>query len=234
MAKNYIAKIRENKKDLKLTVIILAAGVGYRTGGECKSLLRIGKESILERQLRLIKKKYGPNADIVIVAGHKNAEIVHNFYGNSRIVTNENFANTNVVYSAYLGLLCNINPNVLLIHGDLIFDYDALPDPSEESFLVVSSDMRKDEIGTLIQNGNVVNMSYDINKKWCHMAHLNKDVLRHFFMYCRMSGHKNHYIYEALNSCISEVGPIKAVECDGHIMEVDTIQHLSEANKYFI
>lgn len=233
MAKNYIAKIRENKKDTRLTVIILAAGVGYRTGGECKSLLRVGKESILERQLKLIKKKYGNNADIMVVAGHKSAEIVHNFYGNIRIIINESFANTNVVYGAYLGLLSNVNPNVLLVHGDLVFDYDALPEVSDESFLLVSNQMRKDEIGTLIQGTKVVNLSYDVAKKWCHIAYLNKEQLNHFFAYCRMSGHKNHYIYEALNSCISEIGPIKAVECDGHIIEIDTIQHLAEANKFF-
>lgn len=234
MAKNYIAKIREDKKDTKhFSVIILAAGVGSRAGGECKSLLRIGKESVLQRQVRLIRKKYGESVNIIIVAGHKQGEVIQNFNDSCQIVTNDKFDHTNVAHSLYMGLLCNVSPGVLVVFGDLIFDYDALPD-IDSSFLMVSShNMRKEEIGVLINNGEVVNMSYDLNKKWCQMAYLEKDHLKHIFSYCRLSGHNRHYMFEALNSAISECGPIKAVECNGKIIEVDTIQHLIEANKVF-
>lgn len=233
MAKNYIAKIREDKPTKNFSVIILAAGVGSRAGGECKSLLRIGKESILQRQVRIIRRKYGESTNIIIVAGHKQGEIIQNFNDSCQIVTNDRFDNTNVVHSLYMGLLCNVSHGVLVIFGDLIFDYDALPDIDESALVVSSNNMRKEEVGVLINNGYIVNMSYDLNKKWCQMAYLEKKHLKHIFSYCRISGHNRHYMFEALNSAISECGPIKAVECDGKIIEVDTIPHLIEANQVF-
>lgn len=235
MGRDHIFKIKKNAKKIQdFSVIIPAAGLGTRVGGESKPLLKIGNEYLIQRQIRILKERYGQNLEIIAVLGYKNPEIISVLKNSCNIIINERFNTTNVVYSIYLGLLASMKKSSMLLYGDLVFDYDALPEINEDSLLLTDDkQMKKDEIGVLLQGTNIVNLIYDTNTKWCQIGFLTEEYLKNLFDYCKLAIKHKHFGYEALNYCISELKPIKSVPCQGKIVEIDTFKDLENAQKIF-
>jgi choline kinase len=108
----------------QVKAIILAAGMGSRLGkytrDRPKCLLKIGKSTILERQVELLHQ-FGIN-DIVIVKGYAAHKI--NMQG-IRYYINEHYASTNMVFS----LFCaepEIEGEVIISYADILFDSQVL------------------------------------------------------------------------------------------------------------
>jgi choline kinase len=234
MTRHYIHKIKENANLGDFSVIILGAGTGTRINGECKPLLKIGSECIAKRQIRILKSKYGKNTDIIFVGGYKYAEVVSHIRGDCRILINERYNDTNVAYSMLLGLLATNKKNCLIVYGDLVFDFDSLPELSNKPFLLVDDhQFKKEEIGVIVQSNQIVNMLYEPKTKWCHIAYLTSDYSTALFNYCKASLHHKHFGYEAINDIINNVGPLNLVKCKSLISEVDTYKDLEEARTKF-
>jgi len=103
--------------------VILAAGAGERMGSRLpKSLLKVGKESILERQIRLLERH---DVDISIVVGYRAPAIMQTVLGRASYVFNTQYLETGSLYSLSLA---------------------AKLFPSEESMIVTYADMFVDDI----------------------------------------------------------------------------------------
>lgn len=111
-----------------MKVIILAAGKGGRLGDlvkdHPKTLLEFGNETILDRQIRLLKKKGIPVRDIVVAAGYK-AEKIREI-NEIAVIDNYEYASTDNSYSLWLAMQAVRNETLLVLDGDLVFDEEAL------------------------------------------------------------------------------------------------------------
>ena len=113
-----------------MKAIILAAGYGNRmkplTDSTHKTLLSLGKETIIERMMEsLLKNNIN---DIIIVTGYR-AEELKNFllkkfsYVNFQFVHNRRFKETNNIYSlALVFQSIVVDDYILLIESDLVYE----------------------------------------------------------------------------------------------------------------
>ncbi len=134
-----------------MKAVILCAGSGKRTGlkyPKCLYKFR-DKKSLLEKNIRLLKKKKFKDSDIFIVTGFKSNLIKNKTNNKYNYIHNKNYKTTNMVYSLNLFLRkISKKSDVLIIYSDIIFDEKCLS-------LVIKS---KKKIVTLIDS--------DWLKKW--------------------------------------------------------------------
>ena len=111
-----------------MQVIILNSGVGLRllpyTKSKPKCLLKINNKSILEYQMDLLISQ--DLRKFIITTGpfeNQIKELISSRYPNLEVtfVNNSKFESTNYIYSIWLAK-DQIDEDILLLHGDLIFD----------------------------------------------------------------------------------------------------------------
>lgn len=112
-----------------MKAIILAAGKGSRLGeytkGNPKCLLELGKETVLEREVRLLQEAGIPRQNIYVVGGYKYdtlKAIAPNLIINTEYIKKDNS------YSLGLALQTVYDDDVLILDADLCFDKELLED----------------------------------------------------------------------------------------------------------
>jgi choline kinase len=115
------------KKD-NLSIIIPAAGVGKRMRSYGpKSLIPLNhEETVISRQINLLKKLFLHHSEIIVVVGFESEKIIRNLPKWVKVIENENYATTNVARSIGMALRIASNNNVLIVYGDLVFNIHAL------------------------------------------------------------------------------------------------------------
>lgn len=132
-----------------MKALILNSGMGSRMGDETKThpkcMTQIQeKETILSRQLKQLVKL--GIKDVVITTGYFDTILVE-YCQNLQLpleyifVKNERYNSTNYIYSIYCAKDALMNEDILMMHGDLVFD-DICVEMSvkcEESCMVIDS-----------------------------------------------------------------------------------------------
>ena len=112
-----------------MKAIVLAAGVGRRLGAvgarTPKCLLRIGPdEVILDRQLRALRAQ--GVTDVVVAAGHGADRVIRHVAAyrdlNGTVVVEPDHATTNTIRTLHRCRPLLLDDDVLVLHGDLVFD----------------------------------------------------------------------------------------------------------------
>lgn len=108
-----------------MRAIILAAGRGERMGSSLpKSLLKVGDESILERQVCLLER-YG--IDISIVVGYRALAIMRTFLDRALYVFNGKYLETGSLYSLHLAAkMFPSERSVLVTYADMFIADDTM------------------------------------------------------------------------------------------------------------
>lgn len=110
-----------------MKAIILAAGKGSRLGeytqGQPKCLLKLGNETILSREIRMLREAGILNNDIFVVGGYQ-CEKLEGIAPN--LVYNHQFDVKDNSYSLALGLHEIGESDVLVLDGDLCFETELL------------------------------------------------------------------------------------------------------------
>lgn len=118
-----------------MRALILNSGLGHRMGDITKTHPKCmteitGEETILSRQLKLLEKV--GIKEVVITTGYFDNVLID--YCNSlklsldiKFVNNPLYASTNYIYSIYCAKEL-LNDDILLMHGDIVFDYSVLQD----------------------------------------------------------------------------------------------------------
>jgi len=109
-----------------LRVVILAAGLGSRLGGDLPkslSLLSDGR-TILQRQLDLFGSKFGAER-LTIVVGYRKEQLIE-AAPDATFVYNEAFARTNTSQSLLRALVATLNAPTIWVNGDVVFEEGAL------------------------------------------------------------------------------------------------------------
>lgn len=159
-----------------MKVIILAAGKGSRiaglTAGKPKCLLKLGNETILEREIRILNECGISKDDIFVVGGYKYQELQQ---VTDNIIVNDCYDTKDNSYSLALALKA-VQDDVLIMDSDLCFDKELVQeilndshqnilmskcssDLEESTGIVCDNDMRVSAIGKQYMNTGYVYIS---------------------------------------------------------------------------
>ena len=226
----------------KLAVIIPAAGAGTRMksyGPKC--LISVNGETLLARQVRMIKKTFAQHPDfdeveITVVLGYRESYISRKVPSGVGIAVSEDFENTNVAHSIHEGMKANQADATLIVMGDLFFSATALRPflrMSESSVLVDTfSNFKKDEVGITTHGEAVQHFCYGIHdKKWGQIAFLTGLEQHLFFEISKSPSSSRMFAFEVLNVVLKdERASLLALEPKKLVMaEFDTPKDLKEA-----
>jgi len=194
-----------------LTIIIPTAGEGCRMKAYgTKSLIKIKDNlTILEYQIQLVRKRFGPYITIIVVSGFESDKIVTHSPESIIHVENERYSETSVVHSIGLGLKATITNRALIIYGDLIFNYDTLLQPLDVKsllFIDTSNTMTENEVGCIITDGRVENLMYDLPNKWAQIIYLTGKELKLCRQYSCNPTYEKWLGFELLNLLITKGG----------------------------
>ncbi len=132
-----------------MKTLILNSGLGHRMGvltsEHPKCMTEISSvDTILSRQLRLLSQM--GIKDVVMTTGYFDSVLVNycqslNLPLNFTFIKNPLYSETNYIYSIYCAREELKDEDILLMHGDLVFEYSVLEDiiANEKSCMKVSS-----------------------------------------------------------------------------------------------
>lgn len=234
--------VEAKKSNSHLTVILVAASPVERMRGRGPvSLFDVGKGvCLLEKQLDIVSKTF-PKSDIIVCVGFEAQKVINkinNRWTNVRFIINENYETTNIMHSIGLSYINTMPSDILVIHGDLLFNVCAMNSivtPSSSILIDTGGLIRKEEIGiSLNTKGNVSTISYGLEKKWGQMVYLTSTELTLFKkLMSNFKQHSNKFLHECLNIIINKGGTFVGVEPNKlRIIDIDNQDDLEKAQKY--
>ena len=213
---------------MQFDIVIPAAGRGQRLGnGSIKSLISLGRETVVERQVRILKEAY-PDSRVLIVGGHKHSKLHKSIPAGTGFVLNKDYQECNVAQSIKVGLERTIAGRpTLVIYGDLVFNRLTLPKWSNESAVIVDeSESRTEEVGVSETKGYAIQFAFGLPTKWSHIAMLMPKEKQLFIESC----HQRFFGYEILNRVIQAGGKFKIVRPEGmKLVEIDYSKDVPKA-----
>lgn len=217
-----------------IQVVIPAAGTGARCGcGGPKCLLEVGEESLISRQVRLLKRLI-PGCKPVVVVGYQADAVRSHLRGRATLVVNEDYEDTNTAYSVALGLeVCEPGP-VLVVYGDLVLRKEIIKPilkSAVSAVIIHQNSTRRQEVGATVVDGQVTYFAYGLTAKWGQVALLYEPE-RGFFTEAALRPEAARLFgFEILNKVLSWGGELLAVEVKQDQLEVDTVDDLKKASK---
>lgn len=233
-----------------MKALILAAGFGSRlapiTDNIPKSLVPVNGKPILFKQIENLLEN--GITDITIISGYK-ADILEkevlNAFPNVNIVESVDYATTNNMYSAYLGIKALGECDFLMMNADVFFDSSVVKTLlnypfenaivadigryNEESMKVVEKDGRLIAISKQITKEEALGSSIDVYK-------FSKAAGKAFYNKCEEYIVKNKELKKwsevALNDILPEV-VFKACPLVGRWFEIDNHEDLAAAEELF-
>ncbi len=233
-----------------MKALILAAGLGTRlapiTNEVPKSLVPVNGKPILFKQIENLHENN--IFDITIISGYK-ADVlekaVHERWSDIKIIESVDYATTNNMYSAYLGINTIGIDNFLMMNADVFFDASVIKtlaeceaanaivtdigNYNEESMKVIQNEGRIVEISKTISEVDALGSSIDVYK-------FDYSGANAFYNKCK------EYIVEkkelkkwsevALNDILNEVR-FEACPLNGRWYEIDNHDDLAAAEVLF-
>lgn len=229
-----------------MKAIILNSGEGKRMGDltaeKPKCMVKLNEETLLSRQLRILKDVGIDN--VVITTGPHEGELREHADINAHglkieYVHNPVYDKTNYIYSLYL-VKDLIDDDILLMHGDLLFServLETLMEEHERSVSVVSYDRDPPEkdFKAVVDDGKVKRIGVDIQGVFFQPLYLMKkdDFVLWMKSIESFVGHGNSNVYaeDALNPLLdSRDVLLYAVDIIHKIcMEIDDVEDLEKA-----
>jgi choline kinase len=155
-----------------MKVLILNSGIGSRlkpySEGIPKCLLDLKGKSILQRQIEALLLN-GLEKFIITTGPYEDKLIKHvkDLFPNLDVefVNNEKFAETNYIYSIWLTREI-IDDDILLLHGDLVFDETVLKKiiSQNQNSVIIDKDapLPEKDFKGLIKNGKIIEIGINI------------------------------------------------------------------------
>ena len=233
-----------------MKALILAAGFGSRlapiTDNLPKSLVPVNGKPILFKQIENLLEN--GITDITVVSGYK-AEIleraVHDAFSDVKVIESVDYATTNNMYSAYLGIKEIGTDGFLMMNADVFFDSSVIKalleckasnaivtdvgNYNKESMKVILRDGRLVAISKAITREDALGSSIDVYK-------FDKTGATAFFNKCREYIEERKEVKKwsevALDEILADV-PFMACALVGRWFEIDNHDDLAAAEALF-
>lgn len=233
-----------------MKALILAAGFGSRlapiTDNLPKSLVPVNGKPILMKQIDNLYEN--GIRDITIVSGYK-AEIleknVHKIYPEIEIVESKDYATTNNMYSAYLGIKhMGLNDDYLMMNADVFFDSSVLKSlldfKNKEAIVVDIGRYIEESMKVVENNGKLVKISKQISQQDALGSSIDvykftKSAGKAFYSKCEEyinGGDLKKWSEVALNDILATQN-FKACPLNGRWLEIDNHDDLVAAERLF-
>ncbi|WP_461615725.1 phosphocholine cytidylyltransferase family protein [Clostridium sp. Marseille-QA1073] len=204
--------------------IIVAAGLGSRLGDLTKDtpkpLLKIGEDTIIERNINTLKKN--GIEDIGIVVGYKKEKIMELLGDSYTYIFNPFYENTNNMASLWFAKDFVRNSNFIYCHSDIIYEEYILKKLlNTKGDIVLSVEEKRcdgEAMKVLLTDNTFVKSSKDISLEkaygeWIGMARFSHTGWNLYFKYIEeLLYNKNFKVYdtEAMNNLVKDyIGFIK-------------------------
>ncbi len=229
-----------------MKALILASGAGKRlrplTDRVPKPLIKIGDKTLLDYQVESLIK-HGIEG-VIITTGPFKEKLEEHVRSNYRIkvwfVNNPRYETTNYIYSLWLTKNL-IDSDVLLLHGDLVFD-DVLIWKlirAKDNRVLVNRKIKPPEkdFKTLIENNRIIKIGVELsgpNAYFC--APMYKFSKADFLRWLAeiddfiMQGKINCYAEDAFNKISNEI-VLRPLYFEEFCMEIDTMDDLEKARR---
>jgi len=229
-----------------MKALILASGAGKRlrplTNRIPKPLIKIGDKTLLDYQVESLIK-HGIEG-VIITTGPFKEKLEEHVQSNYRIkvwfVNNPRYETTNYIYSLWLTKNL-IDSDVLLLHGDLLFD-DVLIGRltgAKDNRVLVNRKIKPPEkdFKTLIENNRIIKIGVELSgPKAYFCAPMYKFSKADFLRWLAeiddfiMQGKINCYAEDAFNKISNEI-VLRPLYFEEFCMEIDTMDDLEKARR---
>lgn len=233
-----------------MKAFILAAGIGSRlrpiTDKVPKCMVKVGNETIIERQLySLINAGI---KDIFVCTGYKN-NVLENFIKNKynfiKFIHNDNYLETNNMYSMLLTKNEAYGENVIVMNADVFVDPEyikKLVNTKLKNCILVEKNRYEEENMKIIYDGNkITNISKQIKKEDAYgttidMYKFSKEFTKKWFeimediIYNKQE--KNMWNEVAIDKMF-EYYDVKPLEINNMWFEIDNYEDLENARNLF-
>jgi len=228
MSNRFITQIHKkvaNKHKDKLTVVILAASMGYRMksyGPKCL-LKDKNNNTILDVQISTIQSVY-PNAEIIVSIGFESDKVIKHVSSEVKIIENQLYEKTNVLEEVRLCLNNILNGHIIFIPDDILFNTHTINRIIRHGSSIVVDlyeQLPKTEVGVTIVENYATIFSYDIDIKWGQIVHLTGNELIAFKNICSDRTKGRLYIHEVLNILLNKKHILNSVH--SHKMKISKV-----------
>lgn len=204
------------KRKNELSVVILCGVMGYRMksyGSKALLSLEDGVK-VIDRIIENVCIHF-PNSEIIVSVGFDADNLISHLPQTVHVVENQLHENTNTLEELRLAMNASTNENVLVIHGDLIFNQFALEKVTRHGSSIVvdtKDQIDSDEVGATIVDNKVTIMTYGVDTKWGYIAYFTGRELELLRSIVSNRTRKKWFIFEAVNEVINKGGTFTPVE----------------------
>jgi hypothetical protein len=231
---------RQVLTDAELTVVLCSTDQAPQKIAQATpyALININRTTLIERQIKTIRNIF-PRCEILVVAGYDAHKVYNKLKTkNIRIIYNPNFDVCNSLYSFGMGLYNNINPQVIYIDGNTLFDEQAIGEITlnrQSSVLAVNK--TSDNLpGITIDNSNHISFfAMGLKIQWGNIAYITRSELLLLEKHALNPKCYNNYLYEGLNKVIESGGNIIAHTPPQYkLTQILQYSDLEKAKKIFV
>jgi len=232
-----------------MKAIILAAGRGTRLKGlqniKHKSLLKINDISLIERQIKILKKNN--ISDIYVVTGHNSEEIKKELSNYEiKFLFNKNFKRTDTLGSFLIAKKI-MQGELITLYADVIFEEQILLElltctNSNITLSIEKIKCEKDDMKTLVENNVIKKIDKNLTKKnsnsrYHGIAKFSKEGTKIFRDFLEKFEHLNSLegdVSRVFEEIIKEQSPIHANFIRNYVcINVNTPSLFKKAQEYF-
>jgi len=215
--------------DPSITVVIPAAGESKKITRVPKSLIDIGSEKLIERQIRIVRKMM-PQAEILVVLGYCANEVYKYIPKNVRCIENSDYEVSNIGRSLDLAMKNITTNNMMILYGDLVFNEKAIAIPHEHSCIILNKKGKENSVGCNLEGNMVRHFTYASPNKWAEIALLTENEMSILRKLIHNKNSAKLLGFEVLNQVIDFGGSFQAYENHGPIIELDTNSDIINLN----
>lgn len=218
--KHVIKRRNKVRKIRNLCVILLCAGIEDRAKTQgSPALFDIDNSLLLDYQIDVLRKIFA-KCRILPVVGFESEKVLASTHNEVEVVENQIYEETGTSESLRLALSATTSDNVLIIHGNTLFNQDVFVDVNFTHPFVLYSKKESDKVGVTENDGKLENMSYGLDKKWSNIFFSNKETTKKLKRKLIPNKYTNRLMHEEINDLL-ETNRIYAFEEFSETLEIN-------------